>query len=105
MNDCMYTHFNAHSLHCTLAENPVTIPRVDTEQAWVPTTNTQFEYENTSKLDEALQQQYGEVNSRFGHISTAIKLFLPVVFTTKHSSPVLYMHAPSVYQMHGMSCP
>lgn len=49
-----------------VAENPVTVPRVDAEQAWVPTTNTQFEYENIGKLDKALQHQYGEVNSRLG---------------------------------------
>jgi formylglycine-generating enzyme required for sulfatase activity/SAM-dependent methyltransferase len=43
--------------------NPVTIPGMEDGQAGVPSTNTQFEDESITKLDETLQQQYGEIDS------------------------------------------
>ena len=49
-----------HMLLCYL-DNPVTIPQVEKKNVSVPSTNIQFEFETTDKLDEILQTEYGQV--------------------------------------------
>lgn len=51
-----------HMLLCYL-DNPVTIPQVEKKNVSVPSTNIQFEFETTDKLDEILQTEYGQINS------------------------------------------
>ena len=40
----------------------MTIPGLEVEEASVPTTNTQFDYETVDRLQETLELQYGQVS-------------------------------------------
>ena len=50
-------------VYISSSANPVTLPQVEGEEASVPSTNHQFDYETVDQLEETLELQYGQVGN------------------------------------------
>ena len=53
---------NVFVLGLGVMDNPLTVQQVDLERSLVPSTNQQFEWDSSARLEEAIQQEVGQVS-------------------------------------------